>query len=357
MDDLIPGGKGKADDNLDIEVEDAKPPPGKGPSAPVEDQDRQARSRDLDDDARLAYDTGDDDEIEERGLSRRQRRNRQRKTAVVGRDQVIDNLNARVEALTGMINQMGQSQVGLTIHNIDTQIGSAQQALQLAEAEMRKATAENNLARYEELRGYREEAQQQLHRLNGTKYRVQQNAQQAGRPQVAPNGGPPVQRPPTNVSLNKRAQDFTETFLSRFPDFDPNGADETSLIMKAIDDSVAAEGYRPDTPLYWRTLEQKLSARGIYPDTDDDDDDDPPPRREAPPRRVNGGGRPPTTGGTGNRRGTGATFRLQPMMRDYLESEGILELNGLTDEQKAKRSRLINDWRERERKVARGEAL
>lgn len=349
MDDLIPGGKGKAEDNLEVEVEDPKPPGGRPSGDLEEDEDRRRRAsrRDVDDDARLAYDTDDDDEVEERGLSRRQRRNRSRRVVVAGRDQEISSLYQRLDHLTNMINQMGQSQVGLTIQNIDSQLGAAQQAFNLADGEMKKASAEGNLARYEELRNLKDEARAQLYNLNQHKgriqYNIQQNQARAGRPPAAP--------PPTN----KRAQDFTETFMSRFPDFDPNGADESSLVMKAIDDSVAAEGYRPDTPMYWRVLEQKLAARGIYPDTDDDDDDAPPRREERRPvRRANGGGRPPTAGGSNNRRGTGTTFRLDPMARDYLESEGILHLDGLTDEQKARRTRLINDWREGTRRMNSG---
>jgi hypothetical protein len=352
MDHLVPGGKEKPDD-LEVEVEDKKP-------APVRTERRVAEPNDDDreEDARLAYDTGEDDELEERGMSRRQRRNRSRKTVVQGRDQEIAGLYQRVDQLTNMIGQMGQSQVGLTIHNIDTQLGAAQQALAMADTEMKRASAEGNLARYDELRGLKEEAQGRVWQLGQAKQRVQYEMQQGGRARPVPPNGGGAPAAPTNVNLNRRAQDFTETFLSRFPDFDPNGTDENTLVMKALDDSVAAEGYRPDTPMYWRTLEQKLAARGIYPDDNDDDDDDRPPRRaerrpDPAPRRT--GGRPPTSGSSNNRRGTGSTFKLDPMMRDYLEGEGILHLDGLDDSQKAKRSRLINDWREGQRKAARGE--
>jgi hypothetical protein len=154
--------------------------------------------------------------------------------------------------------------------------------------------------------------------------------------------------------LDQRTQDFTQTFIERF-DFDPNGTDERTLIIKALDDSVAAEGYRSNTPLYWRTLEKKLARRDIMPlDPDGDDDDSPPPRRDVA-RRSNGG-RPPTAGGSNNRRGTGTSFRLDPMARDYLEGEGLLHLQGLDEAQKAKRSRLITQWQEGMRKAARGEA-
>jgi hypothetical protein len=343
MDDLIPGGKDKADDVLDVEIEERTPPPGGRTKEPDEDE--------REEDARLAYDTSDDDEIEERGLSRRQRRNRQRKTVVGQRDQVIDSLNAKVDQLTNMINSMGQSQVGITIQNIDNQLGAANQALTLADVEIKKAVAAGDLARYDELVALRQEAQGRVMQLSRTKNGIAEELRAGGRPrpQQQPNGnGQTVQQ----TQLDQRTQDFTQTFIDRF-DFDPNGSDERTLVIKALDDSVAAEGYRSNTPLYWRTLEKKLANRGIYPEGDDSgDDDSPPARREAPARRANGG-RPPTSGGLNNRRGSGTTFRLDPMARDYLESEGLLHLEGLDDNQKGRRSRLLKSWQEGQRNLER----
>jgi DNA-binding transcriptional regulator YhcF (GntR family) len=353
MDDLVPGGKGKADDGLVVEVEDRPKPKADDVDVEVEDTTTRRARRDLEEDARLAYDVGEGDEIEERGgRSRRQRRNRGHKQAVQGRDLVIDQLNAKVDHLTGMINQMGQSQVGITVNTLDTQLGAATQALTLADVEIKKAIAAGDLARYDELKSLRDEAQLRVHQLNGAKQRIYNDLQRGGRPQPVPPNGGGAGPTPQNVNLNQRAQDYTETFMSRFPDFDPSGTDEHTLVMKAVDDSVAAEGYRPDTPMYWRTLEQRLAARGIYPDDSDGGDDDETPSR--PVRRANGG-RPPVSGGGNNRRGTGTSFRLEPMMRDYLDSEGILHPEGLDDKQKARRSRLITNWREGQRKLARGE--
>ncbi len=231
-------------------------------------------------------------------------------------------------------------------------MGAAHQALNLADVEIKKAVGAGDLARYEELRGLREEAQTRYAQLYRTKQGIAQELQARGGqvtrpPQQFKGGGQTVHQ----SNLDQRTQDFTATFIDRF-DFDPNGLDERTLIIKALDDSVAAEGYRSNTPLYWRTLEKKLAARDILP-VDEDDDDDDEPRR--PVRRVNGGGRPPTAGGSSNRRGTGAAFRLDPMARSYLEGEGLLHLEGLNDQQKAKRERLINNWREGQRKLARGE--
>lgn len=335
--------KDKAEEEIEVEVDDEPKAKSKAPT----DEERE-------EDARLAYDVSDDDEIEERGLSRRQRRNRQRKNQVVGRDQVIDQLNAKVDALTNMIGQMGNSQIGLTVQNIDNQLGAANQALTLAEAEIKKAVAAGDLARYDELRALKDEAQTRVWQLSRHKNGIVEELKRGGGVRPNGNGQEPQRQQPQGDGLDQRTQDYTQTFIERY-DFDPNGNDERTLVIKAIDDSVAAEGYRSNTQQYWLTLEKKLAARGIYPAASDDDADDSPPRRqEAPPKRANGG-RPPTAGGQGGRRGTGNTFRLDPMMREYLESEGILSTDGLSDEQKGRRSRLLKGWQEGQRKLANGE--
>lgn len=313
------------------------------------------RERDEDDeDARLAYDDSGDDYEERR--SRRQRRNRSQANASTASTQKIAELEAQVGRLTGMITSMGQSQVGLTIQGIDTRIADAQQALKLADAELERAISEGDGARFREVNQLRDEANARLFQLSGAKQRL---VEQARRP-VVPMAGGGRPQPQPQSGLNERAQNFTEKFMSRFSYFDPDSADEDSLIIKAVDDAVAAEGYRPDTPLYWRELEKRLAKKGYYPESsrqrDDGDDDDRPPRRnddyrpESSERRYR-----PTSGGNNNRRGTGTTFRLEPDMRAYLESEGILQADGLTDEQKAKRNRLISGWRDAARRAKRGE--
>jgi hypothetical protein len=166
-----------------------------------------------------------------------------------------------------------------------------------------------------------------------------------------PQNDPRRQQQQTQQRIHPNAERFINTFMERFPYFDQNGGDEDSRIMKTIDDGVAADGYLAHTPEYWRVLERRLAAKGFVPEsekqTEETRDDDS--GYERPSRRQNDSRReadlPPTA-----RRGTprgGSTFRLHPEMRSYLEQEGILFEQGLNDEQKARRNRLIDGWRTR----------
>ncbi|NBV53903.1 MAG: hypothetical protein EBR83_10375, partial [Verrucomicrobia bacterium] len=94
-------------------------------------------------DARLAYDEAmdDDDSVEERGNSRRQRRNKARRDAIAMRDQELDVLRQQVNQLSGMVSSVSQGQVGVVLNTVETQLGQAQGHLQVLDDELGKAVA------------------------------------------------------------------------------------------------------------------------------------------------------------------------------------------------------------------------
>jgi hypothetical protein len=342
-----------ADQPLKVEIRDADRPERRV-VANVERDDREEESRDRDreDDSRLAYDL-DGEGLDER-RSRRARRNRSRRDAIDSRDQHIMALTQRLEQLGGVVQSLTQGQTGLTIGTIDNQLLAAQQALTLADDELARAVSTQDGAKFREVQRIRDEAAARVFQLSNTKNGII-NEQ---RRQASASGGPPrIVQPP---GLNARAQDMAEVFMSRFPYYDPSGTDEDTMVIKAIDDAVMAEGFRPDTSMYWRTLEQRLAQRGFYPATGEDEDerrdDRRFERRERPPRSNSFGGLPPSSGslGSGRRRNGTDTFTIPAMAREYLEGEGLLQDN-LTDQQKARRDRLIRNWRDYDRRAKAGE--
>jgi hypothetical protein len=82
--------------------------------------------------------------------------------------------------------------------------------------------------------------------------------------------------------------------------FDFNGDDEDSRIVRALDESLSAEGYDPTSKEYWgelsarvkRRLPEKFKKGARTRDEDDDDDmedDDDKPRGNAGPKFSSGG--------------------------------------------------------------------
>lgn len=356
MDSLV----GNANEEVSIEVEDTEEEKkAKRPVvADIEegDEERESRFKEVEEDARLAYD--DSERGSEERQSRRQRRNRSRREAINGRDAEIAGLYQKIDHLTGIIQGVTKGQVDLSLNTLNNQLSAAQQALQMADEELGKAVENGDGGRFRELQKLRDEASARVFQLSNARQRMIYEAQQ-GIPNIGRVPGPQGQQQGQVANgLSPKATEFTETFMSRFPYFDPNGTDEDSMMIRAIDDAVAAEGYRPDTPLYWRTLEERLAKRGFLPekenDSGDDGDDDAPQRQQPVRRAARAAGVPPTSSGRGERRRAGNTFVLDPMMREYLEGEGMLGDN-LPPELKARRDKLIHQWRNNQQRAKRGE--
>lgn len=348
MDDLLGS-------NTEIEIEVQETDEEKKAKRPVvadveeNDNERESRLKEVEEDARLAYDDGSEG-AEER-LSRRKRRNRARRDALGTKDAMIEALMQRVDQLSNIVNGVTKGQASLTLNTIDSQLGAAQQALQMADEELARAVANSDGEKFREIQKLRDEASTRVFQLSTAKQRMVIESQQGGPvvPQTPQQRGQQQQQ----QQFSPKATEYTETFLNRFSYFDPNGTDEDSMLIRAIDDSVAAEGYRPDTPMYWRTLEQRLAARGFYPEKEGNDSDDDTPSPPAQ-RQAARAGVPPTSTGRSTRRGGGTTFQLDPMMTEYLRGEGLLEPN-LPPEDKARRDRLVAQWRNNAQRAKRGE--
>lgn len=329
--------------------------------ADVERTDQEQRIYDdsEDEDTRLAYDV-EDEGIEER-RSRRSRRNRAAREArqsVADRDQHIMALNQRIDQLNNMVMGLTQGHAGLTMNTLDTQLNAARQALTLADDELARAVSAQDGEKFREVQRLRDEAAARVFQLDGAKNSILQEqrrrAEGGSRPQPQP------QAPQVPSHLAAKAREFTDIFMSRFTYFDPNGTDEDTRLMKAIDDGVMEDGYLPHTKEYWHQLERRLANRGFLPDrgaVEDSEDDDRSNRsRGNGANRNSHGGLPPSSGSNGGaRRRTGTeTYTIPAMGRQYLEDEGLLADN-LTEAQLAKRNRVIRGWRAMEQRAKRGE--
>lgn len=333
------------EENVEIEpehneVEEKAPPREKARASDSESNEDEADERD----ARLAYDEAldDDDEgVEERGNSRRARRNRSRRDAISQRDSELEMLRQQVAQLSGMVSSVSQGQVGVVLNTVESQLGAAQQHLQVLDDELGKAVAAGDGDLFRKAQRLRDEASARVFQLATTRQRIIADAQQGQ--QRPPQGQMPMRQGAPAPS--PAAAKYSEVFMDRHPWFRAEGGSEDSEIVKAIDDHLAAEGYNPNTPLYWRTLEERVRARGLGSGSNDGESDRPAPKRN--------GGMPPTNAPRGSRGSATPGYQLKPEMREYLESEGLLE-GTLDADQKAKKARLIASWKANEQKAKQG---
>jgi hypothetical protein len=247
---------------------------------------------------------------------------------------------------------MSRGQLSLAAGDIDSQIATLQGQIDLIDDELAvAATAEGDpaakQARYRRAMQLKDEANRRLTGLAVERRRLEMAARQGATP-VQPQD----QRQQTTAPApNPVADRYAQIFLDRHEWFDPeDNTHEDSLMVKAIDAALFAEGYQPNTREYWHELERRVDARGLGDgDSEVEDREDRPQRRQSamPPRSRRGG--------STDKRSPGTNLKsLPPFARQTLDELGLLETNGLTKEQLEYRSRLMKTWDEGLKNAAQG---
>lgn len=211
----------------------------------------------VEDDARVAA-SSDDDDIEpdnpdasdkEREAIRERRRlekleRKQRRDEAIKRDKVeLDFLRKRNDDLERRLSAQEHRSHQSDLHAFDTQIAQATQEVEMAEKVIAKAVAAGNGDDVAQAMRYRDQAMQRAQQLHWQK---QQAAQR-----------PPVQQP----AVDDAAMTYAKEFLNENAWYDPQGRDEDSAIVLAIDQSLGRDGYDPRTPDYWDELRRRAARR------------------------------------------------------------------------------------------------
>ncbi len=248
---------------------------------PPETEAEQAEDHDDDDDSddedtRLADDDDDGDDEDDgrpsKTLKNRERRSKRRDIRRVAKERADaelrllreqnDQLMRRMQALEG--NSIAQNE-----NAIEQRLHEAMQEAYTAEQIIAKAVEAGNGDDVATAMRLRDEAKQRAAQLQGVKHQLQYAKQQAAQPQV-----------------DQRVTNYAQEWLQANPWYDPSGRDEDSAITKAIDNSLAAEGWDPRSEVYWHELTRRVAAR--VADDDTSSRRDAAPKRKAPPI---GGGR------------------------------------------------------------------
>ena len=203
-----------------------------------------------------------------RQLQKQAKERSQRELALL-REQNAE-LMRRMQALEG--NTLTQNAATL-----DARMNEALNEVKQAEMIIAKAVEAGNGEDVAVAMRLRDEAKQRADQLNFAKHRVEQVAQQAQQPQADP-----------------RVVDYARQWMDANDWYDPNGRDEDSMITKAVDNALAAEGWNPATPDYWQELTRRVSAR-LNAGEDAADAAPRTPRRKAPPTGNTREHAPPST--------------------------------------------------------------
>ena len=216
----------------------------------VEEKPQEQENEDDDSgDDRVAKQDDDDGNDPEREAIRERRRlekleRKDRRDKAITRDKVeLDFLRKRNDELERRMSAQEQRAFQSDLGQIDAQIARAANEAQMADRVIAKAVEVGNGEDVAKAMRYRDEA---LAKVNQLTYHKQQATQ---RP-------PQAQQP-----MDDRAMSYAKEFLEENKWYDPQGGDERSAIVLAIDQAMNKEGHDPRNEDYWDELRARVARR------------------------------------------------------------------------------------------------
>ena len=249
---------------------------------PVETKEPKAKDEDEDDDdpedSRLSEDNEDREELRRKRREEKVDRAARRKQAIERDKTELNFLRQRNEALEKRMSSVEQTTMANTISGIDSQISDTVAEVRAAERIIAQAIEAGNGQDAAKAIRIRDQAMQKVQQLQMHKHQHNQAAQNLHQQAQAPA---PQPGPDPDIA------NFAQSWVSKNSWYDPNGGNEESKIVLAIDQSLVEAGYNPKTEAYWRELDKRVARR--LPDvkgagsSDDSQDDDRRGQRRGPP--------------------------------------------------------------------------
>jgi hypothetical protein len=210
----------------------------------VEDQDEDERTASSADDDAGDANTDERDAIRERRRLEKLER-KDRRDQAIKRDKLeLDFLRKRNDDLERRVSVQEQRAHQVDLGAYDSHIASAAKEAEMAERVIAKAVEAGNGKDVAQAMRYRDQAMQKVQQLQ---YAKQQAAQQ--RPQ------------PQGQQLDDMTMHYANEFIKANPWYDSQGRDEDSAIVIAIDQSLAKDGYNPQSEEYWDELRKRAARR------------------------------------------------------------------------------------------------
>lgn len=194
-----------------------------------------------------AADDEDDDNDDEREAIRERRRlekleRKERREKAIQRDKLeLDFLRKRNDDLERRISAQEQRTNKIDLNQYDAQIQQAKQEAEMADKVIAKAVAVGNGEDVTQALRYRDEAMARIQQLTQAKQQAQTPVQSQG--------------------MDELTLHHARNFLTENKWYNPNGTDEDSAIVLAIDQSLHREGYDPKSEDYWDELRRRAARR------------------------------------------------------------------------------------------------
>ena len=262
-------------------------------------------------------------ETEEQGRERRRQERRDKKErqrrAIARSKTEINFLEKRNEELERRLMNLERQTAGTQVMSIDAQLQQVDAQIETARQIRARAIDANNGTDAVEA----ENIERGLHNRRA---RLLQAREGAGRAIEERGQGQPDQQrpkmPPPEVMAHAKQ------FIEDHPWYNPQGGDEDSMIVMAVDAAVRREGFDPATDDYWDELRDRVEKRlphkfeegGSRSRASEDDDD----QDERPARRNSSGGPRLPRGGNNDRgTGNGKVFALSAQRKQAMIDAGV----------------------------------
>tara|TARA_B110000503_G_scaffold143498_1_gene245327 strand:+ start:2799 stop:3749 length:951 start_codon:yes stop_codon:yes gene_type:complete len=180
---------------------------------------------------------------ERRRLEKLERKDR-RDTAIK-RDKVeLDFLRKRNDDLERRVSAQEQRNHNVDLGSYDALISNAAKEAEMADRVIAKAVESGNGEDVTQAMRYRDQAMQKMQQLH---YAKQQAAQQKPKFQ--------------GQQLDDMTLHYAKEFIAENPWYDSQGRDEDSAVVIAIDQSLAKDGFNPQSEEYWQELRKRTARR------------------------------------------------------------------------------------------------
>lgn len=238
-DDEVKAGK-PATEELIITEED----PSKKPDV----KDAKLKEEDDDDERDINPDNPDETDDEREAIRERRRleklERKERRDKAIARDKIeMEFLRKRNDDLEKRFTQLEQRQHNSDLTQVEQQINKAMSEVDMAEKIIAKAIESGNGADVTKAMRYRDQALQKAQQLSQFK---------------EANTTPPQRQ---SEGMDDRVMRHAKEFLGENKWYDPQGRDEDSAIVLAIDQTLVRDGYDPKTEEYWDELRTRASRR------------------------------------------------------------------------------------------------
>ena len=224
----------------------------------VEQEDTRAETHADDDDdqedSRLDADNEDREEIRRKRREEKAERAQRRKAAIERDKAELALLRQQNEELMRRIQNVEKFTHSTNVASVNARIQDAVEEARAAEHIIAQAVEAGNGADVAKAMRIRDEALQKANQLQAYKKQVEAKAVQ---PKPADPRLNPV--PPENNLATKLAADWVK--MNSW--YDPQASDERSKKVLEIDQSLANEGYNPNSLEYWRELDRRVESSGV----------------------------------------------------------------------------------------------